>query len=225
MEAKHGHLEEARATLKEVPPDNTWGEEVSAELELDYGDPARAESLFRKLTKASSPTRNSWTNLGMALSLQDKYAEAVEAYEQALKIDKDHPIVLLDLADAEYDLGDYLKATELYRRALKKIAEIDSKAGLTPMDEALKAQCLAHLGPEHKSEAIAVAEDALRQSSEDPVIQVQAAMVYSLVGDQASAVLHAEEALKGGVQINWLKSSAFSPLADNREFQALLHQR
>jgi len=224
MQARHGQLAKARETLAELPPDNTWGKEGRAELELENGDPAKAEQLFKEITDTPKPLRNALINLGFSRALQGNYKGAAEAYRRALDGDPDYPTALFDLADAEKELHHDEKSASLYQRALDRITAIENnKVDSTAMDEMMKAQCQARL--HHPLEAVRVAEGALVRSPDDPLILIQAAMVYSLVGDQVSAVLQAEKAVHGGVQTKWLKDPAFRSLARNRDFQNLLHLR
>ena len=219
MEARHGLVPEARATLGEVPPGNVWAKEILAEIELGYGDLPQAERLFRELTRTTD-RRNDFTNLGMAYFLQGRYTDAEDAYRSALELDSDHPIVLLDLADAEQELHHDADAAELYRRALERVDREARTTELTAADEMIRAQCLARLG--RSQEAVKVTEGALSRSPDDPQIQLQAALVYSLVGEPKSAVIHAKKAISGGLQKRWLRGSAFSPLASDPEFKSLV---
>jgi thioredoxin-like negative regulator of GroEL len=82
-----------------------------------------------------------------------------------------------------------------------------------------KAQCLARLG--NIPEAVRVTGEALRRSPGDPLVQLQAATVYSLAGDTTNALNNIKAAIDRGIQKRWFKGSAFHQLVKNPQFQSL----
>ena len=68
---------------------------------------AEAEAKHRDATHCENgPIEEGWLNLGLVLRAQEKYAEAAEAFREALKIDPDYDIAKTALADVEFFLEE-----------------------------------------------------------------------------------------------------------------------
>ena len=225
LEIRLGRTAAARRHLEELlarNPDNVWGLNRLANLELLEGDPQRAERIYLDVLRLQ-PQRSHSTNLGLARSLLGRHAEAVEAYRGALGFEPDNPYLLLNLADAELALGRVDEARGLYDRTLESLERLEEAGALSPLQRMVRAQCLAHL--ERGREAVGVTQQALRESGDDPEILYAASLVYALAGDRASALVNAELALGKGMQPRWFTLPAFGPLRDDPELRALLNRR
>jgi tetratricopeptide (TPR) repeat protein len=207
-----GHLEAAAARV----PGNTWPVAKLGELELVYGDLRRAERIYQDLV-AAGPQRSDLTNLGLVRFLLRDYTGAVESYRQALQMEPGHVTVTLNLADAELALGRTAEARSLYRQTL---ATLSAKEGLSPVERCLEAQCRAHLG--ETGPAVEMALDTLQGSPQDAEVTYQAAIVFGLAGENASALAMARKARELGVQSRWFTIPAFDQLRQDASFQALL---
>jgi tetratricopeptide (TPR) repeat protein len=224
LEARAGRNDDARRHLEELlerNPGNLWGLDRLGNLELLTGDPARAERIYLDLLRIQ-PQRSHYTNLGLARMLLGRPAEAAQAYREALALSPDHLTVLLNLADAELELGRREKARALYRQVLTRLEESEASAGLIPRDRLAKAQCLVRLG--QTRDAVAQVQRALQDGSDDPEVAFLASLVYALAGERASALVNAETALRRGVQPRWFSLPAFDALREDQEFQVLLRQ-
>jgi serine/threonine-protein kinase len=223
LEFRSGLVDRARAHLRTVLaeyPQNFWAHEIEAEIELYYGDPAKAEKIFLELASSTS-RRNPRTNLGAARAAEGHYVEAVEAYESALTLEPYHPAALLGLAEAKSELGLVEDARAYYQKALDREREDERSTGRQSVQDAIiKAQCLARLG--NAQEAARVTGETLRRSSDDPLVQSRAAMVYSLVGDNTNALVAIKAALSKGIQKSWFRGSAFHQLAKDPQYQSLI---
>jgi tetratricopeptide (TPR) repeat protein len=71
----------------------------------------------------------------------------------------------------------------------------------------VRAQALAHLG--RTEEAVAAAQRALRLSPDNPQVHYESALVFALLGDDASALWNARRALAGGIDRRWFGFSWF----------------
>ncbi len=220
VEARAGRIADARRHLEDLlarSPGNHWGLNRLASLELLEGDPRRAERIYLDILRRQ-PQRSHHTNLGLARSLLGRHAEAAESYRNALGFDPDNSYLLLNLADAELALGRADEARRLYARTLESLAGAEAAAALSPLQRMVRAQCLIHLG--RVREAVAVTQQTLRESGEDPEILYAASLVYARAGDRASALVNADLALQRGIQPRWFALPAFGPLHDDPETRA-----
>jgi serine/threonine-protein kinase len=205
--------------LLALNPGNNWGLAQLASLELQGGDPERAERIYLNIVR-HEPGGTLFTNLGLARSLLGRHAEAAEAYRRALASEPDNPYRLLNLADAELALGNDKEARRLYGRTLESLARYERAAPLSPLQSMTRAQALAHLG--HLRDAVKLAQEALRESGEDREILYAASLVYALAGDRSSALVNAELALKKGYQPRWFTLPAFGVFRSDPELSSLL---
>lgn len=185
-------------------PDNYDGLSQLAALELMSGTPARAVEIYKHLIELS-PEETELTNLGTAYLLVGSYENAARLYRQVLDKAPTSPYALLSLADAELLRGHEKDAEDLYRRLLEEVGDDPAKSLLT-----VRAQALAHLG--RTSEAVTAIQEALRAAPDHPMTAYEASLVFTLVGDQASALWNAERAISGGVDARWFNFPWFDPL-------------
>jgi tetratricopeptide (TPR) repeat protein len=124
----------------------------------------------------------------------------------------------LNLADARLLRGDVRGATPLYEKVLA-LAGSDPAAAHWQLATA-RAQALAHLG--RKREAVEALQPVLVSAGENAQALQEVALVYVLVGDDASALVNAERALARGVEPVWFELPWFAPLKRSPELQDLL---
>jgi serine/threonine protein kinase/tetratricopeptide (TPR) repeat protein len=227
VEEKLGFAEDARGHLMEILAEwkgNSYALRRLAELELDYGEPAKAETIYEDLLKGS-PSSDDVINLGTARVLLHRYADAVQAFHEALKIDPENLAAMLNLADAELALDPKGQAGGLYEKVLQRW-EAKNPPGSTAAagDMMIKAQCLAHLG--RLPEAKEIVRSALRQNHDDPdspdLIR-SAALVFALAGDYDLSIKEIDNAIAEHIGPNWFKQSSFAPLFKDPRFQRLVN--
>ena len=213
LQYRAGRVDAARDTLGQLlqrAPGNTWALAKLGELELLYGDLERAEEVYGQLVAQPQPQRADWTNLGLTQFLLGRYEQAVDSYRHALAIDPGQLTATLNLADAELARGRRPEAEELYRQVLVRLGERPPGVAPTAVERTMRAQCLARLGDARQ--AVAIVLETLQQYPQDAEVTYQAALVYSLVGEQASALASAKKALAMGVQPVWFRLPAFADL-------------
>lgn len=219
LELRAGEVKPARSHLEQATalvPGNTWPLAKLGELELVYGDLRRAERIYRDLV-SSSPQRSDLTNLGIVRFLLGDSAGAAESYRRALEIEPGHVTVTFNLADAELARGRINEARVLYRQVFDALA---AREQLSPLERCLQAQCLVQLG--EKRRAVEVALQALQESPQDAEVTYQAAIVFTLAGEDSSALALARKARELGIQARWLAIPAFERLRADPAFRALL---
>lgn len=207
-----GHLEELLAR----DPDHRFGRSRLAEIELQHGDPHRAEQLYRAILE-DGPRMTAYANLGLALQLLGRYPESQVAAERALEMSPRHPYLLLNAADAASIAGDTARAAALYGRVLE---EVGTGEGGDAYDLILLAQCHAQLG--RPQQAVQRVQQALAVGGEDAEVHYLASLVYGLVGETTSSLVNARRALELGTQPRWFGLPWFDALRGNPEFQGLL---
>lgn len=220
VEYQRGEIATARSHLEaalERSPGHADALALLARLELVNGDPRRAVELYEKLAQ-SSPAFNEHSNLGVAYFLIGRHGKAAETFERLVEQDPKNASYALNLADAYLLLGRRREADELYRRVLDLIARDSHATG--PQFLTVKAQALAHLG--EGLAAVAAVREALRLAPEDGPVAFEAAVVYAVLGESASALASAETALKHGWGVRWFNLPWFDPLRDRPEFRRML---
>ncbi|MEM7354286.1 MAG: protein kinase [Acidobacteriota bacterium] len=218
LEVRRGDVTGARRHLEELirrAPTNPWGLGKLVQLELLYGDLERAEELALRAIELQ-PHRSYFTNLGLARFYLGDYEGARKSYLQALEIAPEHLTVRLNLADTEFALGRQEEALDGYRRILADL-EIED---LEPTGRMTMAQCLARLG--HSQQAVAMTLETLQKHPDHAEVAYQAALVYALVGEPASAIVSVERALARGFQPRQFAIPSFDSLRSDARFKALV---
>jgi len=216
-EYRLGRLDDARHHLDALlqrSPGNIEGLKTLAAIEL-LRDTGAAIVTLRQIAK-SAPDADSLTNLGVALLLRRRYGEAEENFRQALKLQPSSLSAGLNLADCQLLQGHGAEARALYSGIVAD-AEHSKRNDWESLGN--KAQALAHLGkPALAVEAI---QQALRLTPDNAQLAYEAAVVYTIIGDQSSALYHAHRARAGGVDAYWFAVPFFDPLRARPEFQTL----
>lgn len=230
MESQFGEIAAARATLERLlrrSPESYAAQSLLASLELLYGQPERARQLYAGLVERS-PQTVELVNLGLAEMLLSRFADAETRFRRALELEPGNPGIWLNLGDVLEIAGDAEGAARAYGEVLERTApgneEHDGSAGAAAQEDwqtlTIRAQAAAHLG--RSGEAVAAVHRALELSGEHPhQAAYEAAVVYALVGDTASARFHALRALDNGVDrrwfdLPWLRSLARDPTLAER---------
>jgi len=210
LEKEAGNSAAVRRYLEEMysrAPENHYCQSRLAQFELTNGSVERALELYEKIVR-QSPEETELTNLGVSYFLLGRYTEAAQTYRRVLELAPNSPSALLNLADAEL-LADHSSAANvLYEQILEVITRDPNPDDLLT----IQAQALAQLG--RGEEAIEAIQKALRLFPDKPLVAFEAAVVYSVVGEETSALLHARRALEGGFDQVWFDFAWFDPIRD-----------
>jgi tetratricopeptide (TPR) repeat protein len=114
--------------------------------------------------------------------------------------------------------GRRSEAEALYEHVLK-LAEQDPAPDFW-QTLSVKAQAEAHLG--WATEAAATIQKAVIAAPDNPQIAYEASLVYTVIGDTASALASAERALARGLDRRWFSLPWFDPLRKETTFRKLL---
>lgn len=223
MEYRYGETAAARehlALLLDRDPESWTGTSLLAQIELLSGSPARAAALYEKLVRRS-PQASELANLGLAYLLLGRYREAEARFRRALDLEPGNAFVALNLADALALSGDRPAAEAAYRRVLDRI-ESDPARETSWQLQSARAQAYAHLS--RRGDAVAAVERVLALAADNAQAAYEVALVYTLVGDRASAVLNAERALSRGVEPRWFDLPWLAPLRGEPEMRRRLRR-
>jgi len=77
-----------------------------------------AEAAYRRAVECDSALRQAWYNLGCLLNDQDREAEALECFHQAVRLAPDYAAAHHNLAQSLFNLGNTDEAIAHYRRAV-----------------------------------------------------------------------------------------------------------
>lgn len=219
LEMRLGEIPAARTTLERLLhelPDHPGGEKLLAQLELEAGSLTRAAELYTHLVRRR-PGFAELSNLGLTQLLLGRYDEAAASLRRAYDLAPKSSAAALNLADAEMLRGRRHEAEALYRRCLE-LAEQDPAPTFWQTLSA-KAQAEAHLG--RAPEAAATIQKAVVASPDNPDLAFIASLVYTVIGDTASAVASAERALSSGFDQRWFSLPWFDPLRQEPAFRRL----
>lgn len=221
MEYQQGEVAAARGTLEALlrrAPDSSQAQSLLAQFELMDGNLERAAELYRRLAARSSGVLET-SNLGFTYLLLGRFGDAAASYRRAYQQEPGNPSLALNLADALVLTGDPGGARGLYREVLDLLDQAGPQEpewqGLT-----VRAQALAHLG--QAQDAVAAVQRALQLAPDNPQVAFEAAVVYSVLGYDAPALVNAEKAVQGGISPRWLRLPWFGPLRGEAAFRKLL---
>ena len=220
MEYNSGRYEAARAHLHWLAdhyPSYIFPRAQLAQLELLYGSPPAAESLYTALV-AARPQVGYLSNLSLAQMLQGRFAESETALRRALEMAPGNPSVMLNLADCQQLLGKTGEARITYAGVLQSLEKDPAR---DTWDNALMAaQCRAHLG--QREAAIATTQEAIRKEPRNPDALFEAALVYAVSGERTSAIVNTRLAVENGIQPRWFGLPWFDSMRNDTAFVAAL---
>lgn len=221
MECRMGQVAPCREGLEALlsqQPSNYQVLAVLARTELLSGDPARSAELYERLVELFPLDTNRRSNLGLSYLLLGRYQLAAEAFRSARATNPSNAIYSLNLADTMTLLGQEREAAELYEEVLALLSQ--DRARPSAQNLTLAAQAHAHLG--RSRDAVANIQIALQRAPDNPSVAYEAALVFALTGERASAAVQTERALKLGTEARWFELPWFDDLREDPSFQAIL---
>jgi eukaryotic-like serine/threonine-protein kinase len=220
LELGQSEVAAARLTLEDLLrriPGHLGGERLLAQVELQSGSPARAAELYTGLLRRRRGFAE-LSNLGVAQMLLRDWKGAAASLEEAYALAPKSAVAALNLADAMILAGRRDGASALYARVIE-LVEQDPAPGFW-QTLSVKAQALAHLG--RAPEAASAVQRATAAAPDNPQLAYEAALVYALIGDRASALANAERAVSGGFDRRWFALPFFDSLHGTPAWRKLL---
>lgn len=204
----------------ELTPDNAALYSNLGATYVDSNDPKnfpKAETALKKSIELS-PSYGAYANLGDLLLLQNRYAEAATATEQALHINDKDFIVWSNLVAAYEGLKDAGKMNLALDHELRLLEETVQSS---PRDPAVQYRLgLAYAMKKESVKALARAQSAIALLPEDPNVLVNVGEIYERLGDRRHAIEYVEKSLQKGYSLQGLKGDpVFQSLLTDPNFR------
>ena len=205
----HSRHDEAIAQFEhaiQLTPDNATLYVNLASVYIDEGDSKfylEAEKALRK-SISLHPTYQAFTNLGYLDILEQKYGDAADALEKALRLNDRDYVIWGNLGMAYEGLGDKAKAALAWDRELTLLAPLVQQ---TPRDAGAQSSlALLYAKKKLREQANSHIQSALTLSPDDAVVLENVGEAYEDLGDRAQALQYIEKSLQKGYALETLKS-------------------
>jgi serine/threonine-protein kinase len=116
-QGRHGEAEKHLLKASELEPGSSKAHSSLGAVYVDMERYVEAESALRR-SMALQPSEAALIDLGAALSLQGRDAEAIRLYEEALSLGSETTVLLVNLGDSYRRTHSPLRAQNAYRRGL-----------------------------------------------------------------------------------------------------------
>jgi tetratricopeptide (TPR) repeat protein len=167
----------------------------------DRGDLEQAISLYEKLVALRPESVEARTNFGVALAHVGRYDDAIAQYLEALKHDRQNPLVRLNLALAWYKQADFVKAAD-------ELSELRKDHPEGQQSLYLLADCYLRLGK--NGETVTLLQPAYNANPDDRVIDYALGTALIREGRLNEGERIIDRILKGGdnADVNLLMGAA-----------------
>jgi serine/threonine-protein kinase len=210
-------FKKAKSTLQillNTTPRAYDAKQLLAGIYLSIGELKPAIVMYEDIIKLN-PQSNELDNLGLAYTLAGRYQEAFKMAKLAMEFSPNHPTKILNFADAQMILGFTKEAKLNYQRVIE--IQTDKQSVKSWLE---RSQAYTHLG-QHQL-AIKALNQAKKLAPNNGEVAFAAALVYSLLNEQVSAVSQVEEALTAGFGLIWFNLPWFNSLCSSTDFQEIL---
>lgn len=224
QQARYTEAAEKFARVVALAPDNYRGYTNLGGARMALGDYNAAIDLLEK-SVAIRPTVGNYSNLGTAYFFRGRYAGAVQAYKDAIRLDDNNYVAWGNLGDAYYcSPGTRPKAAEAYRMA---IAKAEPKLKLDEKDTELLSRVTTYYAMLlEKEKALSLLKKAIALNPREPNICFAAGVVYNQFRDVNMALAWLAKAVASGYSTMFIRDTPiFDNLWGDPRFQNLLRAR
>jgi len=208
-----GDITESKRTAQKlltILPNDYLARQLLASLSMFQGDLVSAIQIYSEIIQ-ENPKSIDLNNLAITYSLDGKNDYALKLAEKAVAQSPDNPTWILNLADIEL----FLELRERSRKNYQKVIALNTnRDDLKSWLEI--AQAYIHLGENELS--IRALDSAKKISADNSEVTFTAALIYTLIGEETSAIINVEEALKNNVGVVWFNLPWFDKLCNNKKF-------
>ena len=191
-----------------------YGQQLLAAVALAEGDLDLAINAYQTLVAINQQSID-LNNLGLGYMLNQQHQEALVQFQLAVQKSPDNASWLLNLADAEYLLGKKQQAALHYQQVLNlHQGKTDLKSWLE------RSQAFAHLGMQEQ--AIKALHQSQKLAPENSEVYFNAALIYTLIGEQISAMVQVQNALDHDVGVVWFRLPWFDRLCQQAGFRDIM---
>ncbi|WP_237055524.1 serine/threonine-protein kinase [Microbulbifer sediminum] len=184
---------------------------------LESGEYEKAKNIYKKIPDGFR-TWHMYTNIGTAYFLEGNYTAALQSYDRSLKLSKNDPSTLGNIAEIYLITGKSEKALESFKRLQSITSKQDS-----PTSKRYYALSTAYLG--EKSRSIELAHKLINKYPDDPNIKFTAAQIYLLADEYRSANYFVETLLKNGMGPKFFILPVFKKLCGLPETSKIVNEQ
>ena len=199
-----------------ITPNNYRALRLQANIWLLQGRLEKAINAYDSIIKIDS-TSTDLTNLGLAYALNSQYKESSVYLKLAVNKNPKNTVRLLNLADIELILGNTKRAKVIYQKVIDTSVKNNKYRYWLDL-----SQAYLHLNKYMLAvDALNKAKDIAPDNGE---VAYTAALVYSVLGENISAMFEVEKALSNKVGAVWFNLPWFDKLCSKLKFQQLMNQ-
>lgn len=216
-----GDLQKAQDYLIEsltISPNSYESKSLYGLVLLTAGETESAQAILEDIVKSNPSDYYNLGNLGICYLLNKHYDDALRIYEQLLTQDRNNTTHMLNLADTYKLSGDAIQAKNMYEKVI----------GLTKNEsettETLRNLAQAYAQTKAFANALTTLQKLERLDAQNQETTYTAALVHTLVGNSASAILNIEKSLASGVNNIWFSFHWFNTMCSTPEFINIMKQ-
>ncbi|HUE42191.1 MAG TPA: tetratricopeptide repeat protein, partial [Candidatus Sulfotelmatobacter sp.] len=150
-----------------------------------------------------SPTYDAYSNLGFLYYVQKRYADAIQAYRQALTLNDKDWRVWANLFVCYQWLKD---ESNIEQTRVKTIEMLEPAVATTPQDGHMHSMLATLYAGHDKEKAISQIHTALAMSPKDTDVLADAAITFETLGDRKQAIHYAHESMEQGATLSGLQA-------------------
>ena len=219
-QARYENAAKAFQRVVDLAPDSFRGYSNLGSILNELGRYTGAIEILQR-SIAIRPTAAAYSNLGNSYFYSKRFAEAVEPYQKAVKLDENDYRLWRNLGDAYYWApGRRAQAPDAYRQA---IALADEDLKVNPRDtQALGMLAISSAMIGQRAHALAALAKGLKAGPRDPDLLLAAALVHNSLGRNAETLKWLEKAHAAGISVTKIQDTPdFDHLHRDPRFRSL----